>query len=69
MRVQDLPEMAREQRLLRDLVAVARRCDGRLPQLVLDAVLTGTCAVRPLVRPPAQARSASRVRPRSSRPS
>lgn len=50
MRVQDLPELAREQRLLRDLVAVARRCDDRLPQPVLDAVLTGRCAVRPFVR-------------------
>ena len=69
MPVQDLPEMAREQRLLRDLVAVVRRCDGPLPQPVLDAVLTGRCAVRPLLRTPPQARAVSRVRPLSPRPS
>jgi hypothetical protein len=41
--------MNREQRLLRQVVSLARRCDGRPPRAVLDQVLAGTGPVRPLL--------------------
>ena len=47
LQAQQLHEMAREQRLLRDLVALLRRCDDRPPQDVLDGVLAGTAGARP----------------------
>ncbi len=43
----ELHELVVEQRLLRDVVRLARRCDGSPPSRVLDAVLAGTSAVRP----------------------
>jgi hypothetical protein len=70
VQVQDVRELAREQRLLRDLVAVVRRADGRLPEPVLDAVLAGTCAVRPVLppRPRSGSGRSARVRPPAHRP-
>jgi hypothetical protein len=53
-------DLLHERRLLRDVVAVARRCEHCVPLPVLDAVLRGTSAVRPVV--PAQ----SRIRRRAS---
>ena len=54
----DVQAMKREQRLLREVVALARRCDGRLPTGVLDELLTGTGPVRPVLPVlPAQRRS------------
>ena len=44
---QDAREMAHEQRLLREVVGLARRCEGRPPSGTLDAVLAGTSGVRP----------------------
>lgn len=41
--------MVVEQRLLRDVVRLTRRCDGPAPRGLLDAVLAGTSAVRPVV--------------------
>ena len=55
---QDMRAMAREQRLLRELVRVARRSDGLLPADVLDPLLAGTGAVRPAL-PVQRARSSS----------
>lgn len=49
LQAQQLHEMAREQRLLRDLVSLVRRCDDRPPQHLLDAVLAGTSGARPAV--------------------
>ena len=48
----ELHEMLLEQRLLRDLVRLTRRCDGPAPRSLLDEVLAGTSAVRPVL--PAQ---------------
>ena len=45
----DVQAMNREQRLLRQVVSLARRCDGRPPRAVLDQVLAGTGPVRPLL--------------------
>ena len=46
---QDVRAMAREQRLLREVVTLARRCDGSLPTVALDALLAGTGPVRPVL--------------------
>jgi len=46
---QDVQAMNREQRLLRQLVSLARRCDGRLPRAVLDELLAGTGPARPVL--------------------
>lgn len=43
----DLQELRSERRLLRDVLALARRCDGDAPAPLLDAALAGTGAVRP----------------------
>jgi hypothetical protein len=51
-----LHELVVEQRLLRDVVRLTRRCDGPAPRSLLDAVLAGTSAVRPVL--PVQRRSA-----------
>jgi hypothetical protein len=48
----ELSELVAEQRLLRDVVRLTRRCDGPAPRGLLDAVLAGTSAVRPVL--PAQ---------------
>jgi hypothetical protein len=48
----ELHELVVEQRLLRDVVRLTRRCDGPAPQVLVDAVLAGTSAVRPVL--PAQ---------------
>lgn len=48
----DLQDLVREQRLLREALRLVRRCDGAAPASVLDAVLAGRSAVRPL--PPRQ---------------
>jgi len=45
----ELQELVWEQRLLRDVVRLARRCDGPVPTPLLDAVLAGTSAVRPVL--------------------
>ena len=45
----DLQDLVSEQRLLRDVLRLVRRCDGAAPVPVLDAVLAGTSAVRPLL--------------------
>ena len=37
----ELHEMVVEQRLLRDVVRLTRRCDGPAPRALLDAVLAG----------------------------
>ncbi len=42
-------ELVAEQRLLRDVLRLTRRCDGPAPQPLLDAVLAGTSAVRPVL--------------------
>ena len=41
--------MVEEQRLLRSVVRLVRRCDERPPPELLDAVLAGTAAVASLV--------------------
>ena len=46
---QDVQEMVREQRLLRAIVALARRCDGCLPVVALDELLAGRGPVRPVL--------------------
>lgn len=46
---QDAQAMLHEQRLLREVVTLARRCDGCLPGAILDALLTGTGPVRPVL--------------------
>lgn len=43
----ELHELVAEQRLLREVVRLTRRCDGPAPRPLLDAVLAGTSAVRP----------------------
>lgn len=48
----ELHELVVEQRLLRDVLRLTRRCDGPAPRRTLDAVLAGTSAVRPVL--PAQ---------------
>jgi hypothetical protein len=45
----ELHELVTERRLLRDVLRLTRRCDGRPPSRLLDAVLAGTSAVRPVV--------------------
>ncbi len=45
----ELHEMVAEQRLLRDVVRLTRRCDGPAPRALLDEVLAGTSAVRPVL--------------------
>ena len=45
----ELHELVVEQRLLRDVVRLTRRCDGPVPGGALDAVLDGTSAVRPVL--------------------
>ena len=42
-----LVELVAEQRLLREVVRLSRRCEGPAPRALLDAVLSGTSAVRP----------------------
>ena len=42
-------ELIAEQRLLRDVVRLTRRCDGPAPRGLVDAVLAGTSAVRPVL--------------------
>lgn len=54
---QDVRELLAEQRLLRQVVALARRCDRRPPPRVLDDVLAGTGAARPSL--PAQRQTGS----------
>jgi hypothetical protein len=46
---QDVQAMLSEQRLLREVVTLARRCDGCLPAVMLDALLAGTGPVRPVL--------------------
>lgn len=46
---QDLQDLVREQRLLREVLRLVRRCDGAAPTRLLDAVLAGTGGVRPLL--------------------
>lgn len=45
----ELHELVVEQRLLRDVLRLTRRCDGPAPRRTLDAVLAGTSAVRPVL--------------------
>ncbi len=56
----ELHELVVEQRLLRSVVRLVRRCEGRPPTDLLDAVLAGTCGARPAV--PEQRRPAHRRR-------
>jgi hypothetical protein len=42
-----LVELVAEQRLLREVMRLSRRCEGPAPRALLDAVLAGTSAVRP----------------------
>jgi hypothetical protein len=42
-----LVELVAEQRLLREVVRLSRRCEGPAPRALLDAVLAGTSPVRP----------------------
>ncbi len=42
-------EWLRERRLLQDILALIRRCDACPPVPLLDAVLSGTSAVRPVL--------------------
>jgi len=44
-----LSELVREQRLLREVLRLTRRCEGPAPRSLLDAVLAGTSAVRPVL--------------------
>jgi hypothetical protein len=53
----ELRELVVEQRLLRDVLRLTRRCDGPAPRGPLDAVLAGTSGVRPVL--PAQRSSGS----------
>jgi hypothetical protein len=53
----ELHELVAEQRLLRDVLRLARRCDGSAPPPLLDAVLEGTSAVRPVLPQQREARS------------
>jgi hypothetical protein len=43
--------MLQERSLLRAVLALVRRCDGNPPVPMLDAVLFGTSAVRPVLAP------------------
>ena len=52
---QDVQDMLAEQRLLLEVVRLARRCDGCPPADILDALLAGTGPVRPVL--PVQRRS------------
>ena len=45
----EIRELVTEQRLLRDVVRLTRRCDGPAPRPLVDAVLAGTSAVRPVL--------------------
>jgi hypothetical protein len=45
----ELHELVTEHHLLRDVLRLTRRCDGPLPRDVLDEVLAGTSAVRPVL--------------------
>lgn len=45
----ELHQLVVEQRLLRDVVRLTRRCDGPAPRRLVDAVLAGTSAVRPVL--------------------
>ena len=45
----DVQAMLGEQRLLRQVVRLARRCDGCPPPATLDALLAGTGPARPAV--------------------
>ncbi len=45
----ELHDLVGERRLLRDVVRLSRRCDGPAPRALLDAVLAGTSAVRPVL--------------------
>ena len=45
----ELHEMVAEQRLLGDVVRLTRRCDGQARRALLDEVLAGTSAVRPVL--------------------
>ena len=49
LQARELHELVTERRLLRDLVRLGRRCDGPAPRRLLDAVLAGTSAVRPVL--------------------
>ncbi len=42
-------ELLRQRRLLQDILALIRRCDACPPVPLLDAVLSGTSAVRPVL--------------------
>jgi hypothetical protein len=53
---QDVRELRAEQRLLRRVVALARRCDRCPPARLLDDVLAGTGAVRPAMPSQRQSR-------------
>lgn len=46
---QDVRELLAEQRLLRQVVALARRSDRQAPARLLDGVLAGTGGVRPVL--------------------
>lgn len=48
----DAQELRSEQRLLRQVAALARRCECRLPARLLDDVLAGTGGVRPMLPSP-----------------
>ena len=54
----ELHELVHEQRLLREVVRLTRRCDGPAPRAQLDAVLAGTSGVRPLLPTQRGSRSA-----------
>ena len=45
----ELRELVTEQRLLREVVRLTRRCDGAAPRELLDEVLSGRGAVRPVL--------------------
>lgn len=49
LQARELHELVVERRLLRDLVRLSRRCEGPAPRRLLDAVLAGTSAVRPVL--------------------
>lgn len=46
---EDLRVLVEEQRLLREVVGLVRRCDGPAPVPLLDVVLGGRGPVRPVV--------------------
>lgn len=49
LQARELHDLVVERRLLRDLVRLSRRCEGPAPRRLLDAVLAGTSAVRPVL--------------------